>query len=576
MTNPDRTYPAYWPRRLPRRLPRSLACPLAALALAGCGGGQTAWWVEAPESSGLDFVYSTGGTGGLYMPEVMGGGVGVLDFDRDGDLDLYLVNGNRDVPGFGRDGGIGNRLYRQDPGGRFTDVTAAAGLGDEGYGMGVAVGDIDNDGFEDVYVTNLGPDQLYRNRGDGSFENRTAAAGIDLPGWSASAAFCDYDRDGWLDLYVTQYLQFDPSKRCTSITGEPEYCGPQSFPPLSDVLLHNEGDGRFRDVSEAAGLTRIAAHGLGVVCADLDDDGWVDFYVANDGDANDLWLNQHDGSFENQAIELGVAYNLRGQAQAGMGVLAGDVDGDERLDLFVTNLRDETNTLYHRQADGPSFLDDTAARGLGASSLPYTGFGVVALDIELDGDLDLAIANGRVKRLDPLPGAAAPTPWDRLAEPNLLYINDGSGRFALAPEGTCGAFCDQIEVSRGLAGGDIDGDGDVDLLLGNLESPARVFYNQAPRAGRWLVVRAVDPGVGREAVGAVVTVQAGGQRQVRTIGRASSYLSSGAGDAHFGLGPVDRVESLDVRWPDGSRETFSIDCVDCAIEVRQGQGTQPP
>jgi hypothetical protein len=543
---------------------------LVPFALVGCG--QAVWLAEAPADSGLDFTYITGGTGELYFPEVMGGGVGVLDYDHDGDLDLYFVNGNLELPRVERGGGMQDRLYRQDPGGKFVDVTTSSGLDDMGYGMGMAVGDIDNDGFEDVYVTNLGPDQLYRNRGDGSFENITAAAGIDVPGWSASAAFCDYDRDGWLDLYVTQYVRFDPAVRCTNIASEPEYCGPKSLRHDSDVLLHNDGNGRFKDVSQAAGLTGVRDAGLGVVCADLDSDGWVDFYVANDGDANQLWINRRDGTFADQAIELGVAYNLRGQAEAGMGVLAADVDRDASLDLFVTNQRGETNTLYRRQAEGSVYVDETAASGLGPSSLPYTGFGVVALDLELDGDLDLAIANGRVGRFELLPGAGVPAPWDRLAEPNLLYLNDGTGRFELAPADLCGAFCGQVESSRGLATGDLDGDGDLDLVLGNLESPARVYYNQAPRAGRWLAVRAIDPSLRREAVGAEVIVQAGEQRHLRTIGRASSYLSSITADAHFGLGPVDRVESLEVHWPDGSREAFPATCVDCAIELRKGEG----
>ncbi|HQZ71999.1 MAG TPA: CRTAC1 family protein [Anaerolineae bacterium] len=542
-----------------------------AWTIAGCRGGG-AWLVDVAAEKGVDFSYHSGASGGLFMPEIMGGGVGLVDWDQDGDLDLYLSNGNDDLPGFG-DGEQSDRLYRQDADGRFTDITADSGLNERSYSMGVAAGDIDNDGLPDLYVTNVGPDRLYRNLGGGRFQDITASAAIDESGWSVSAVFCDYDRDGLLDLYVARYLDFDAAVVCQSITGEREYCGPRAYRPLSDLLFHNEGEGRFRNASTEAGLPTVAAAGLGVVCADVSDDGLPDFYVANDGHANDLWINQGDGSFVNRAIEAGAAYNLRGQAQAGMGVVAEDLDGDLRIDFFVTNLRDETNVLYQGQPGGSAFLDITAGTGLGPPSLPLTGFGVAASDLDLDGDLELAIADGRVKGYDPHPDAAVDPPWNRLAEPGLLFVADPGGRFQLAENALCGDHCRKVDVARGLAAGDIDGDGDLDLVRGGVASPLRILENRAPRGGgHWLQVRAVDPRLKRDAVGARVTLRAGSASWLRLIGAGGSYASASPLEAHFGLGQAATVDAVDLLWPDGMRETFDVDCVDCRIVLRRGDG----
>lgn len=550
----------------------SAAVVLSPVGLAGACRGPEAWLVDVAEAKGVAFRFHSGAAGGLYMPEIMGGGVGLVDWDQDGDLDLYLANGNDDLPGFS-DGDLSDRFYLQQADGRFADVTAGSGLGERAYSMGLAAGDIDNDGLPDLYVTNVGPDRLYHNLGGGRFQDVTAAAGIDETGWSVSATFCDYDRDGFLDLYVARYLDFDPRVNCQSITGQKEYCGPRSYQPVSDLLFHNLGQGRFRDVSREAGLQELASAGLGVVCGDLDDDGLPDFYVANDGQANTLWLNQGDGRFVDRAIEAGLAFDLRGAAQAGMGLVAEDLDGDLRPDLLVTNLRDETNTLYLRQAEGQGFLDATAASGLGPPSLPFTGFGVTAADLDLDGRLDLAIANGRVKGFEPLPGALAPSPWDRLAEPGLLFAGGGDGRFSAVEDDRCGDLCGQIEVSRGLVAGDIDRDGDLDLVRGGVESPLRILENRAPRRGHWLTVRAIDPRLARDAVGARVTVRAGSQSWLRLVGAGGSYASAAPAEAHFGLGATPVVDAIEVLWPDGLPETFAAACLDCQVRLIRGAGT---
>ncbi|MCZ6817101.1 MAG: CRTAC1 family protein, partial [Planctomycetota bacterium] len=489
----------------------------------------------------------------------------------DGKLDIYLTTGTANL---GRDvgpDGPRNRLYRQEANGRFSDVTASSGLGDAGYGMGVAVGDIDNDGDADVYVTNFGPDRLYRNRGDGTFEDITATSGIAVPGWSCSAAFLDYDCDGFLDLFVTQYVKYEDSKRCVDRAGRPDYCGPESFRPSSDVLLHNNGDGTFTDVSARSGITSESAAGLGVVCDDLNSDGLPDVYVANDAYANHLWINQGNGTFRESALLLGAAYNAHGKAEAGMGVVAADLDGNDSTDLYVTHLANESNTMYRNTKAQGGFIDGTGLAGLAASSMSYTGFGTAAFDVELDGDLDLLVVNGRVARGNPLPGATVPPPWDVFAEPNLFYMNNGNGRFELL--GTpMASVCDPIEISRALVAGDIDSDGDIDVLINNIQGSARLYRNDAPRKGHWLGVRATSPQLRRDAIGAKITVFCGERRFSRTINRGHGYLSSHDPRAHFGVGGHTRVERIDVRWPDGLLERFPGSPVDRYVELVQGTG----
>ncbi len=511
------------------------------------------WLVDVTDRYGLDFVHETGGVGALHLPEIMGSGAALLDIEGDGDLDVYLINGALDLGRSPSAEGPRNRLYRQEDG-RLVDVTEGSGLGDTGYGMGVAVGDVDNDGLDDVYVSNYGRDRIYRNLGGGHFRDETSAAGVSVDGWSASAVFIDFDRDGLLDLYVTRYVAYDPRVKCYDPAGRHEYCGPSAFPGVSDVLLRNEGGFAFRDVSAEAGIGEVSAAGLGVVSDDFNDDGWPDVYVANDADPNQLWINLGDGTFRDEGLIMGAAVNAQGVTEAGMGVVAADFDGDTLPDLFMTHLVNESNTLYRNLGSGLGFEDVTAVSGLATGSAPFTGFGNVAFDAELDGDLDLALVNGRVLRGPLLDNELVP-PWDDYAEPNLLYRNVGDGRFEPAA-GEAGEFHRRVEISRGLAIGDLDGDGDGDLLVSNGQGRARIYRNDTPRRGGGIRVEAWDPRLGRLAEGAVVTAEVGDRRLRRVQCRGRGYLSSSEPTVVFGLGEAARAESFVVRWPDGRREEF--------------------
>ena len=511
------------------------------------------WFVDGAAASGLAFEHDPGVGGKFFMPESLGSGAALFDYDGDGDLDVYLVNGSRR----GEDGGrapLVNRLFRRDADGRYHDVTAASGLGDAGYGMGVAVGDVDGDGDPDVYVTNYGPDALYRNDGDGTFTEVTAAAGIDSPAWGSSAVFFDADGDGDLDLYVANYLAYDPRVVCTDAAGRPDYCGPAGFPGLPDQLYRNDGGGRFADVSVASGVARAAGKGLGVVSADFDGDGRADVYVANDGEANQLWINRGDGTFEDRALLEGAALNALGRAEAGMGIALGDADGDGALDLFVSHLRAETNTLY-RGAGALGFIDATAATGLAGPSLPWTGFGTAFADLDQDGDLDLVVVDGRVTRGPPVAGELPAGFWAPYAEPALLFRNDGHGRFAEVGA-QAGADFARPANARGLAAGDVDDDGDVDLLECVEGGPVRLLLNRFPGLGHGLEVRVVDAASGRDAAGALVTVAAGGRTMQRVVAPAGSYLSSGDPRVHFGLGAATAVDELRVRSPAGDEVAY--------------------
>ena len=551
----------------------ALACGPEASEAREAANPTAVWFVDRARESGVVFANEGGASGKLYMPEVMGAGVALFDANGDGALDLLFANGHAELPASKGSGACVDRFFaaQRKPALAFVDATALSGLGDPDYGMGFAVGDLDNDGDADVLVTNLAGAHLYLNDGAGRFEDASARLDPAPSGWCTSCAFFDYDRDGFLDLYVARYVEFDPQVKCTNKVSKPDYCGPLAFPPVPDLLLHNEGGKRFTDQSGKAGISSVRAPGLGVVCADFDDDGWPDVFVANDAYANQLWINQHDGTFRDQAFQKGVALNMNGHPEAGMGVVAADLDCEGSLDLFVTHLADESNILFLNRGGNRGFRDATGRSGLGPASVPYTGFGVVAFDAECDGDLDLLVANGRVNRgalrSDSIPGA----PWNELAEPKQLFLNDGEAHFALAGA-EAGELASACEVSRGLAMGDLDDDGDVDLVVGNTASAARLYVNQAPRAGHWLRVRALDPRLHRDALGALVTVLAGGKRFVRCIESSSSYLSSSDPRAHFGLGRAERIDSIEVRWPDGLRESFRGAALDSSIEVRRGEG----
>ncbi len=540
---------------------RSTALALAVSAVSFCADppNDGSWVRTAPEWQ-VSFVHVTGAAGEFHLPEIMGGGVALFDADADGDADLYLTNGHHDpATGAADPAGPANAFFRNE-GARFVEASAESGLDDRGYGMGVAVGDADNDGDLDVYVANFGPDRFYTNDG-GVFLDSTLRSGLGLDGWSSSATFLDYDRDGWLDLFVTRYVDYRPTKRCTDSAGRADYCGPSVFAPQTDRLYRNRGDGTFEDVTDASGIGRGIGRGLGVVAFDVDGDRWVDLYVVNDGDANHLWVQQAGGRFADEALLRGVAYNQAGDAEAGMGVLAEDLDADGATDLFVTHLAAETNTLYRH--DGATYRDLTGASGLATESLPFTGFGTAAVDLELDGTQDLIVVNGRVSG-----GFDRGPSRRRFVEPNQLFLNSGTGRFVPLEWDSAG-------ISRGLATADLDRDGDDDWVVANLEAPPEVWINDSPRRGHWLAVR---PRMGeplRDADGAWVILEVDGRRVVRRIDRGGSYLSSRDAVARFGLAETTDSLRLTILWPDGTEETFAVPGIDRVLEVVRGAGAQP-
>jgi hypothetical protein len=544
---------------------------LAASVTVGCGSGALsprAGLVEVTQEVGLPAPPRSVSDGSYHLPEAMAGGVGFLDYDGDGDLDLLHVR----TPLPGAEGAaIANRLHRQEPAGRFTDVTEAAGLDEPGFGQGMAIGDVENDGDADVYVTNYGLDEFYRNVGDGTFTRDTEAAGLRDPKWSTGAAFFDYDGDGFLDLYVAHYLRYDAEKTCLDPRDRREYCGPLSFAGAPDRLYRNDGDGTFTDVTERAGIVLpergARAMGLSVLCTDLTGDGRQDVFVANDAQCNNLWVNQGDGTFEEEAILRGIATDPYGHPEAGMGVAAGDADADGALDLFVTHLWGENNRIY-LGGDPLQYDDGSVQSGLSQHDLERTSWGCAFFDLDHDGDQDLAVANGAIKRRPPLPGAP-PGMWAEYAEPNQLFENDGAGRFALADE-RAGSFASRPGVSRGLALGDVDEDGDLDLAVSTVGNALRLYRNEAPARGtHWLLVRLLTRG--RDALGAQVWVEAGGRRRFGASLAGASYLSSHDPRVHFGLGPLSAVEAIEVLWPDGLRERFPGSPADRVITLRQGE-----
>ena len=546
------------------------------LALVGPGFASAQGFTEVTGEAGIRFVHDAGDEGNFSLPEITGAGAGFFDADGDGDLDIYLLQGGRPTdPAGPRAGAPGNALYLQETPGRFVDASTASGTADTGYGMGLAAADFDGDGRTDLFITNYGPDVLYRSLGGGRFEDVTASAGVAGQGWSSSAVFCDYDADGRLDLYVARYVRNDPAKHCTQQDGSQDYCSPQVFPGTHDYLYRNLGGGRFEDVSLAVGLRTVHAPGLGVVCHDFDGDGRLDFYVANDGEANQLWLNQGADGFADDAFLAGVALNDAGRPEAGMGIALGDVDADLDLDLFITHVADETNTLYRSDgADlGLSFADRTGPSGLGPASMAMTGFGVGFSDLDLDGALDLVVANGRVQQKSALPGALGDAFWKVFGEPNQVFRNGGTqGNDALFTgfDGA-GDFSTVIEVSRGLALGDYDEDGDLDLLLANAEGPARLYRNDFAKQGAPLRVSTLDA-AGTAAFPTVVTaVFEGGRRAVRRADPGGGYLATGDSRAFFAVQPNDKVTEFEVVWPDGNRETF-LGTESDTVSLRKGEG----
>ncbi len=562
-----------------------LLAPLLVFGIGGCRPRASTttlpvsapWLQDVTGQVGINFVHDSGQTPPYFMPQQVGSGAALFDYDNDGRLDLYLLqNGGPNSRSI-------NRLYHQEPNGTFTDVTAGSGLGINGYNMGVAVGDVNNDGLPDVLVCSFNGVRLFLNRGHGHFQDVTKQAGLNDPHWAVSAAFVDYDRDGRLDLVVANYVQYK-YRVCTDAAGHPEYCGPLDFTGSVSSLFHNTGPRpgeskntvHFTDVSQKAGLAAAPTNGLSVTPLDFNGDGWPDLLITQDEEPNRLWINKRDGTFQDEAGLRGLAANNSGIAQANMGIGIADLDGSGLPSVYVTHLTEESNTLWEPVSSG-LYQDRTAAAGLSATVWRGTGFGTVMADFDNDGAPDLAVANGRIRRAQygaavnapPAEGGAGPD-WTLYAERNQLFAGDGRGCFhdvsaANAP------FCGAPNVGRGLACGDIFNDGGSDLLVVPTSGPARLYRDVAANRGHWLDVRAVDPRYGgRDALGAQIAVTAGGRRQFGWINPAYSMEVSNDPRAHFGLGGASRVDVIDVLWPDGKREAFPACPTDQVLTLRRG------
>jgi tetratricopeptide (TPR) repeat protein len=506
------------------------------------------------------YRYDAGATPNLFIADTMGGGVGLIDYDDDGWLDLYFVNGCP-LPIDGDSTPRPNRLYHNRGDGTFEDHTERAGVAGAGYGMGCAVGDYDNDGRDDLFVTGLDRTILYRNRGDGTFEDVTERAGVQSARWTTAAGFGDLDGDGDLDLVVIAYVEADPARspECRDRTGRLIHCQPERFPAQLDYLFRNNGDGTFTDVSREAGVEGPGGRGLGLAIADFDGDGRLDLFVANDGTPNFLYRNLGGLRFEEVGDLAAVSYDATGQPTASMGVVADDLNGDGLIDLLHTNFVNQASTLRWNVGGG-LFRDGTLAAGLGVASRAKTGWGAVALDVENDGRLDLFAANGHT---DDQPWLNSP-----MAQTAQLFLGRDSGRFVLAgAEAT--PYLARPLVGRGVAAGDLDNDGRVDLVVVHRDAPAALLYNRTT-GGHWLGLLLRGTRSGRTPVGAQVTCQAGDRRLVRWLTSGTSYLSANDPRLWFGLGPVDRVERLEVRWPSGTVQSWTDLPADQILDLREG------
>ncbi len=532
------------------------------------------WFTDLAQQTGLDFVHVNGMSGKRYFPEVMPPGVALLDFDNDGDLDVYFVQGQ--ILGAATPDQLltpptqplRGRLFRNDlrvnaNGTRalhFVDVTESSGIHAAGYGMGVATGDIDNDGWVDLYLTNFGSNQMYRNNHDGTFTDVSRRSGTDAAGFSVSAAFVDYDRDGWLDVYVGEYVNYAlaSDQPCTNLAGVRGYCPPQVYAAAPDRLYHNQRDGTFADVTARAFTSPQFGRALGVVAADFNNDGWSDIYVANDGGENLLWMNQRNGTFRNEALLAGVALTADGRAEASMGVDAGDFDNDGDEDLFMTELNGEGSNLYVNDGSG-RFDDRSAASGLGPATLQYTGFGTAWIDVDNDGWLDLLSVNGRVQAAEE--SAAAPFPMDQR---KLLFRNLRDGRFEDVSH-QAGSVFQLSAVGRGAAFGDLDNDGDEDVVVANDAGRAQLLINRIGETAtrhHWLGIRLAGPH-GQDMLGARAhVIRSTGPSIWRRARSDGSYASANDPRVLVGLGDATDTPRVEVLWPDGRRETWTAIQID--------------
>ncbi|MBT3890715.1 MAG: CRTAC1 family protein [Planctomycetaceae bacterium] len=546
-------------------------------------------FTEVTHEVGLDFRHYNGMTGELYFPELMGSGTVLFDFDNDGDLDIYLVQGSLlgqnttlEDSTYPPKSEPRDQLYRNDfkidAAGKttvkFVNVTEQSGIRALGYGMGVAVGDYNNDGYQDLYVTNWGENQLFQNNHDGTFTDVTKRAGVESPEWGTSTAFVDVNHDGWLDLYVCNYVTFgyDTHHRCYHPSGAVGYCGPQTETPVSDRLFINNQDGTFQDVSAQSGIARVSGPGLGVLCRDFNRDGWIDIYVANDAAANQLWINNQDGTFADEALLRGCACNADGLVEGSMGVDAADIDGDGDDDLIMGHWADETNTVFINLGDG-NFEDQTKTFGLGIPSIGFTAFGTAWFDYDNDGWLDLFMANGATNFVEKQQRSGQQYP---LQQANQLFHNKAGTRFEDMTE-VAGTLCEGVEISRGTSFGDIDNDGDIDILVGNNTGPARLFLNNVGTENHWLGIQLTSQASIAPVVQCRIKIEQADQpvkwRVPRTDG---SYLSVNDARVIVGLADCDKSATITVYWHDGRVERWSDIAVNQYLTLRQQAGEEVP
>ena len=526
-------------------------------------------FADVTTAAGIEFQHNSGAYGGKLLPETLGSGCAFLDYDADGWQDILLVNG-MDWPGHKRQRST-LRLYRNNRNGTFTDVTKSAGLDIEMYGMGVAVGDYNNDGFPDVFITCVGQSRLFRNTGKGTFVDATRTSGLfGRQGLSTSALWCDYDRDGFLDLFVCNYVRWSPEHDvfCSLDGAHKSYCTPEAYRGDTCWLFHNRGNGTFEDVTSTSGVFDSSSKSLGVAMLDYDQDGWPDLLVANDTQPNKLYRNLRNGKFKDVAIEAGLAFSTEGKARAGMGIDVGDFDNSGKPGIAITNFDDEMIGLY--RASGPGIFDDVSiASGVGEPSRNTLGFGCMFLDVDLDGALDLAVANGHIdETVRNIRGNVG------YAQPPQLFLNEGNGKFRDVAAEVGGGFASP-RVGRGLSYGDFDRDGDLDILLTTNNGPAFLFRNHQLAGNHSVRLELKGTKSNRDAIGACVQIFAGDLQQSRMVRGGSSYLSQSELPVTFGLGKRDKVDRLVIGWPSGRVEEYKNLPAQNAYKCLEGKGIEP-
>ena len=540
----------------------------ALLPLLLCAVGLSAQFQDVAKQHSIDFKLVSGSPKKPYILESMAGGVGFLDFDNDGWIDIYLVNGSTLAAEKSASNKASDRLFRNMRNGKFADVTARSKLGDTSWGMGVVSADVNNDGFEDLYITNYGPNRLYLNNGDGTFRDFSAQSGAAGSAWSSSAAFADYDQDGDLDLYVTNYLEFNPDElpedsQLCRYRGIRVQCGPRGMIPTADRFYENRGDGRFADATANSEIGDAPdSYGLGVIWADYDNDGDQDIYVANDSTPNFLFENNSDKTFTEMALLAGVALSDDGKEQAGMGADFGDYDNDGDLDLIVTNFSDDYNTLYRNEGDG-RFQDVSYRAGLAEATWNDLSWGVRFVDVDLDGGLDIVIANGHV-----YPEVDEQDLGTRYRQPNSVFLNQRDGAFK-RDGGPEVVLAEGDFSSRGLAAGDVDNDGRVEFLIANLDATPSLVTAGIEANGNWLSLKLEGTESNRSAVGARVTVTAGDLVQIREVRRGGSYQSQSDPRLHFGLGGAKTIDKVEIRWPGGGRQLIESVKVNQVLTIKE-------